>query len=83
MQNNGAESVQPVDAVVDLSAAIRWSTSVAGGSFTQIGADVTVTSSRPDAKAGPGKNPTVTVKGTGAAAVPWLFYLNGKACTSG
>ena len=56
--------------------------SVAGGTFTQIGADVTVTSSRSDVKKGQGKNPTVTVKGTGAAAVPWLFFLNGKACTS-
>jgi endoglucanase len=82
VQNNGDDSVTPwmlswtyrSDQVVD---------SVAGGSFTQIGAEVTVTSSRPDAKAGQGKNPTVTVKGTGSAAVPWLFHLNGKACTSG
>jgi endoglucanase len=82
VQNTGAESVTPWtlswtyrgDQVVD---------SVAGGSFTQIGADVSIASSRPDAKAGQGKNPTLTVKGTGSAAIPWLFSLNGKACTSG
>ena len=82
VQNNSGESVTPWtlswtyrgDQVVD---------SVAGGSYTQIGADVSVVSSRPDTTAGNGKNPTLTVKGTGAAAVPWLFYLNGKACTSG
>ena len=82
VQNTGGESVSPWT----LSWTYRGDqvvNSVAGGSFTQIGADVTVTSSRPDAKAGPGKNPTITVKGTGAAAVPWLFSLNGKACTSG
>ena len=34
-------------------------------------------------KLAPGKKAAVVVTGTGAADAPWLFYLNGKACTSG
>ena len=30
----------------------------------------------------PGKTTAFVVTGTGAADEPWLFRLNGKACTS-
>jgi endoglucanase len=82
IHNQGSESVQPWT--------LSWTfdgdqkvTSVVGGVSTQIGADVTVTATKLQAKLTPGKKATVIVKGTGAAAVPWLFYLNGKACASG
>ena len=79
--NQGGDSVSPWT--------LSWTfegdqkvTSVAGGDFAQLGSDVTVTSSRQNARP-TGNSPTVTVKGTGDPAVPWLFHLNGKACTSG
>ena len=82
IHNQGSESVQPWT--------LSWTfdgdqkvTSVVGGVSTQIGADVTVTATKLQAKLTPGKKATVIVKGTGAPAVPWLFYLNGRACTSG
>jgi hypothetical protein len=56
---------------------------MSGGEFTQLGADVTVTSAKQNPKLTPGKKATVTVKGTGDSVAPWLFHLNGRACTSG
>jgi hypothetical protein len=57
-------------------------TSVTGGSYTQIGADVTVTGDKAAARLTAGKKATLVVKGTGATSTPWLFWLNGNACTS-
>ncbi len=82
IHNQGAESVHPWT--------LSWTfegdqqvTSVTGGEGTQIGADVTVTSTKQNPKLTSGKKATVTVKGTGESVVPWLYFLNGKACTSG
>ena len=57
-------------------------TRVVGGSYSQVGADVTVTGTKLLPKLAPGKKAAVVVTGKGAANAPWLFYLNGKACTS-
>ena len=56
--------------------------SVVPGSFTQTGADVTVTATKLMPKLAPGKKTAVVVTGKGAADAPWLFYLNGRPCTS-
>jgi endoglucanase len=57
-------------------------TAVVGGSYTQHGHDVTVTSAKLQPKLGPGKTAAVVVTGKGQASAPWLFFLNGKACTT-
>ena len=82
VHNQGVDSVHPWT--------LSWTfegdqqvASVSGGEYTQLGADVAVTAAKQQAKLTPGKKATITVKGTGGAVVPWLFLLNGKACTSG
>lgn len=82
VHNQGVNSVQPWT--------LSWTfegdqevTSVSGGDFAQLGPDVTVTSAKQNPKLTSGKKATVTVKGTGDAVAPWLFYLNGRPCTSG
>ncbi|GAA2976790.1 endoglucanase [Microbacterium terrae] len=55
---------------------------VVGASFTQTGADVTVTAPRLLSKLRPGKTTAFVVTGTGAATEPWQFHLGGGACTS-
>jgi len=57
-------------------------TAVVGGSYTQHGRDVTVTSAKLQPKLGPGKTAAVVVTGKGQASAPWLFFLNGRACTT-
>ncbi|MET0735213.1 MAG: cellulose binding domain-containing protein [Microbacterium sp.] len=55
---------------------------VIGGSFVQTGAQVTVTAPRLLPKLLPGKKTALALTGSGAASVPWRFFLNGRACTS-
>jgi len=81
VQNKGTETVHPWT--------LSWTfegdqkvTKVVGGSYSQVGADVTVTGTKLLPKLAPGKKSAVVVTGRGEANAPWLFYLNGKACTS-
>lgn len=57
-------------------------TAVVGGSYAQHGRDVTVTSAKLQPKLGPGKTAAIVVTGKGQASAPWLFFLNGRACTT-
>jgi endoglucanase len=55
---------------------------VVGGTFTQSGAQVTVTAPKAFPKLLPGKKAALAVFGKGTAVAPWQFFLNGKPCTS-
>lgn len=55
---------------------------VVGGSYTQAGADVSVTGPRLLGTLAPGKKTAFVVTGKGSADTPWQFRLDGKACTS-
>ncbi|HEX5858199.1 MAG TPA: glycoside hydrolase family 6 protein [Microbacterium sp.] len=82
VQNRGTETVHPWTLSFTFEGDQKVS-KVVGGSFTQVGADVTVTGTKLLPRLSPGKKTAVVVTGTGAANEPWLFFLNGRACTSG
>ncbi|MGC5224254.1 glycoside hydrolase family 6 protein [Micromonospora sp. DT81.3] len=81
VQNNGTTTTDPWT--------LSWSfegdqkvTRVVGGSYSQTGADLTVTGTKLLPKLAPGKKAAVVLTGKGAADAPWLFFLNGEPCTS-
>lgn len=55
---------------------------VIGGSFDQEGAEVAVSGPSKRSSLSAGKQASFVVTGKGAATEPWLFHLNGAACTS-
>ena len=81
VRNNGAQSADPWTLSWTFQGDQRV-TRVVGGSYSQTGADVTVTGTKLLPKLNPGKKAAAIVTGTGAAGTPWLFYLNGEPCTS-
>lgn len=81
VENRGTETLRPWQLAWTFEGDQRV-TRVVGGSFSQSGADVSVTSSRLLPKLSPGKKTAVVVTGKGAASAPWLFFLNGQACSS-
>ncbi|GAA1974751.1 glycoside hydrolase family 6 protein [Microbacterium pumilum] len=81
VQNKGTAAVQPWTLSWTFDGAQKV-TAVVGGSYQQIGADVTVTAGKLQPRLGPGKKAAIVVTGKGAANAPWIFWLNGRACTT-
>ena len=82
IQNKGTETVHPWTLSFTFEGDQQVKR-VVGGSYSQVGADVTITGTKLLPRLAPGKKTAVVVTGTGAAHEPWLFLLNGRACTSG
>lgn len=81
VRNNGTTELRPWTLAWAFDADQRV-TKVVGGTYTQAGADVTVKAPRLLPGLRPGKTTAFVVTGKGAATEPWLFRLNGAACTS-
>jgi len=81
IQNRGTTTLNPWSLTWTFGGSQKV-TRVVGGSYAQSGADVTVTASRQHPALKPGKKTALLVVGKGAATEPWLFRLNGQACTS-
>jgi len=81
IRNNGSTTIKPwkLSWYFDGDQKVK---KVIGGSFTQKGTAVTVTAPKRLPALKPGKTAAFVVTGTGAASVPWIFWLNGKACTT-
>lgn len=81
IENRGTQTLKPWT--------LSWSfdgdqrvTRVVGGSYSQTGADVTVTAPRLLPALPRGKKTALVVTGKGAAVEPWQFLLDDRACTT-
>ncbi|SFR74954.1 endoglucanase [Agromyces sp. CF514] len=81
LENRGTTTLDPWQLTWTFSGPQKV-TGVLGGSAKQVGAVVTVDAPKRLAKLAPGKKTLIVVSGTGPAAEPWQFTLNGRACTS-
>lgn len=81
VENRGTTTLRPWTLAWTFGGAQKV-TRVVGGSYTQSGADVTVTGPKALGTLAPGKKTAFVVTGKGAADAPWQFRLAGTACSS-